>query len=134
MKLYKFAALLPFLLQGSAQESRADDPLPEGVIAAIRNGNIPTIADVSVINFNEEGHGKIKVHTIYKSELGTDQKKKENKSSFAKWIRGYGLEGSNKVAPLKLVVNGKIGRFLFFVDWHTGCIRPNPAQKNERGF
>jgi hypothetical protein len=116
MKFYKFAALLPFLLQGPAQKIRADDPLPEGVIAAIRNGNIPTIADVGVINFNEEGHGKIKVHAIYKSELGANQKKKENKSSFAKWIRGYGLEGSNKVTPLKLVVNGKTGRFLFFLD------------------
>ncbi len=116
MKFYKFAALLPFLLQGLAQEIRADDPLPEGVIAAIKNENIPTIADVSVINFNEKGHGKIKVNAIYKSELKTKQKKKETKSSLAKWIRGYGLEGSDKVTPLKLVINGKPGRFLFFLN------------------
>jgi hypothetical protein len=116
MKYYKFAALLPFLLQGLAQEIRADDPLPEGVIAAIRNKNIPTIADVSVINFNEKGHGEIEVHAIYKSKLKTKQKKKETKASLAKWIRGYALEGSNKVAPLKLVINGKPGRFLFFLD------------------
>ena len=116
MKYYKFVALLPFLLQGLAQEIRADDPLPEGIIAAIRNKNIPTIADVSVINFNEKGHGEIEVHAIYKSKLKTKQKKKETKASLAKWIRGYGLEGSNKVAPLKLVINGKPGRFLFFLD------------------
>ena len=116
MKFYKFAALLPFLIQGTAQEIRADDPLPEGVIAAIKNKNVPTIADVSVINFNEKGHGRIKVHAIYKSKLRTKKKEKENKSSLAKWIRGYALEGSNEVAPLKLVINGKPGRFLFFLD------------------
>ncbi|MEC7862685.1 MAG: hypothetical protein VYC70_08625 [Verrucomicrobiota bacterium] len=125
MKYNKFAALFSLLLHGLAPEIFADDPLPEGVIAAIRNENIPIIVDASVIKFNEEGHGEIKVHTIYKPGKITKQeksvtpltlKKKEVRTSVANWIRGYGLEGSDKIAPLRLIINGKPGRFLFFLD------------------
>jgi len=124
MKYKKIAALLSLPFLALAPEICADDPQPDGVLTAIKNEEIPIIIDASVVNFNEEGHGEIKVHTIYKSgkitkpeKSGTalSSKQKGVRSSVAKWIRGYGLDGSDKIAPLKLIINGNAGRFLFFL-------------------
>ncbi len=90
----------------------ADDPLPAGLDKAIENPNIPSILDVTILEYNEAGHGEIKVNAIHKPGPSVGEKK---------WlpptvIRGYGYVGSDKIAPLKIVAGGQAKRFLVFLD------------------
>ncbi len=89
-----------------------DEPVPEGLPAAIKDPAIPTILDVTILHYNDEGHGFIAINHIYK-------KGKSNRNegwSPPKFIRGYGYAGSNDIAPLKTIVGGRKTRFLVFLD------------------
>ena len=44
----------------------ADEPIPEGLPAAIKNPAIPSILDVTILRYNDEGHGVIAINKIYK--------------------------------------------------------------------
>ena len=101
-----------FSILGLASQIYADDPLPAGLDQAIRNPKISMIVDATIVKYNKAGHGEIKVHTIYKPVA----KGKKIKVVLPKWIRGYGYEGSDKIAPLRIVAGGRLGRFLFLLD------------------
>jgi hypothetical protein len=90
----------------------ADDPLPAGLDKAIENPNIPSILDVTILKYNEAGHGEIKVNAIHKRGPSFGGKKWVP----PKVVRGYGYVGSDKIAPLKIVAGGQTKRFLVFLD------------------
>ena len=104
--------ILLALIPGFAPQVSADDPLPPGLDQAIRDPKVPMIVDAAILKYNKAGHGEIKVHTIYKPTA----KGKNIKVTPPKWIRGYGYVGNDKVAPLRIVVGGRPGRFLLFLD------------------
>jgi len=85
------------------------DELPPGLMQAIVNPSIPTIVDATILGFNKEGHGEIKVNAVYKHD--------SSKGKFVppKSVRGYGYVGSDKIAPLRVVI-GKKGRYLLFLN------------------
>ncbi|MBU63741.1 MAG: hypothetical protein CMI26_14715 [Opitutae bacterium] len=85
------------------------DELPSGLMQAIANPAIPTIVDATILGFNKEGHGEIKVNAVYKNDSA--------KAKFVppKSVRGYGYAGSDNIAPLRVVI-GKKGRFLLFLN------------------
>lgn len=88
------------------------DELPPGLEQAILNPKAPAIVDATILRFNEKGHGEIKVHAVYKP----DPKGAENSFVPPKWIRGYGYVGSDRIAPLRVVIGGRTGRYLLFLD------------------
>ena len=112
---------LTFLLCAFAQFASSDelppgfgkkaggDELPPGLMQAIANPSIPTIVDATILGFNKEGHGGIKVNAVYKHD--------SSKGKFIppKLVRGYGYAGTDKIAPLRVVI-GKEGRFLLFLN------------------
>ena len=114
--------LVTCLLTGFAQFAFSDelppglgkkaggDELPPGLMQAIANPAIPAIVDATVLGFNKEGHGEIKVNAVYKPA--------STKGRFVppKWIRGYGYAGSDKIAPLRVVSGGHKGRYLLFLN------------------
>lgn len=85
------------------------DELPPGLMQAIANPSIPTIVDATILGFNKEGHGEIKVNAVYKHD--------SSKGKFVppKSVRGYGYAGTDRIAPLRVVI-GKKGRFLLFLN------------------
>jgi hypothetical protein len=112
---------LTFLLAGFAQFASSDelppgfgkktggDELPPGLMQAIANPAIPTIVDATILGFNKEGHGEIKVNAVYKHDSA------KGKFVSPKSVRGYGYVGSDRIAPLRVVI-GKEGRFLLFLN------------------
>ena len=112
MKQITLLAFTFFPILGLVPQVSADDPLPPGLDQAIRDPKIPVIVDAAILKYNKAGHGEIKVHTIYKPTA----KGKNIKVTPPKWIRGYGYVGNDKVAPLRIVVGGRPGRFLLFLD------------------
>lgn len=111
-------------------QSMADDPIPGGLESVIHNPNIPIIIDATVMEYNQNGHGKIQINKIIKRGNNNP------KSGIPKWIRGYGYEGSEKIAPLKIVLGGKTGRYLFFLKGDQLFSTYNnrfPIRKNEKG-
>ena len=90
----------------------ADEPIPEGLPAAIKNPAIPSILDVTILRYNDEGHGVIAINKIYREGKST----RGDGWSPPKSIRGYGYAGLDKIAPLKIVANGKTTRFLVLLD------------------
>ena len=121
-KLFSHPLLATFLLAAFAQFAFSDelppglgkktsgDELPPGLMQAITNPAIPTIVDATIVGFNKEGHGEIKVNTVYKHDSA------KGKFVPPKSVRGYGYAGSDKIAPLRIVSGGRPGRFLFFLD------------------
>ena len=85
------------------------DELPPGLMQAISNPAIPTIVDATILGFNKEGHGEIKVNAVYKHDSA------KGKFVSPKSVRGYGYVGSDRIAPLRVVI-GKEGRFLLFLN------------------
>jgi hypothetical protein len=85
------------------------DELPPGLIQAIANPAIPTIVDATILGFNKEGHGEIKLNAVHKHDSA------KGKFVPPKSVRGYGYVGSDKIAPLRVVI-GKKGRFLLFLN------------------
>ena len=85
------------------------DELPPGLMQAIVNPSIPTIVDATILGFNKEGHGEIKVNAVYKHD--------SSKGKFVppKSVRGYGYAGTDRIAPLRVVI-GKKGRYLLFLN------------------
>ena len=85
------------------------DELPPGLMQTIANPAIRTIVDATILGFNKEGHGEIKVNAVYKHDSA--------KGEFVppKLVRGYGYVGSDKIAPLRVVI-GKKGRYLLFLN------------------
>ena len=77
---------------------------------AISNPAIPTIVDATILRFNEEGHGEIKVNAVYKHSSA------KGKFVPPKSVRGYGYAGSVKIAPLRVVIGGRTERFLLFLN------------------
>ena len=112
MKRIVLLAFTSFFVIGLIPEVSADDPLPPGLDQAIRDPKVAMIVDASILKYNKAGHGEIKVHTIYKPA----SKGKKIKVTPPQWIRGYGYEGSDKIAPLRIVAGGRPGRFLFLLD------------------
>jgi hypothetical protein len=124
MKLNQTSQLLYFTLLsfGFGMQAFADelptglgkqvsgDELPPGLELAISNPAIPVIVDATVLRFNKEGHGEIKVNKVYKAMAA------KGKFVPPKWVRGYGYVGSDKIAPFRIVSGGRPGRFLFFLD------------------
>ena len=112
---------LTFLLCAFAQFASSDelppgfgkkaggDELPPGLMQAIANPAIPTIVDATILGFNKEGHGEIKVNAVYKHDSA------KGKFVPPKSVRGYGYAGSDKIAPLRVVI-GKKGRYLLFLN------------------
>ena len=112
---------LTFLLCAFAQFASSDelppgfgkkaggDELPPGLMQAIANPAIRTIVDATLLGFNKEGHGKIKVNAVYKHDSA------KGKFVPPKSVRGYGYVGSDKIAPLRVVI-GKKGRYLLFLN------------------
>ncbi len=86
------------------------DELPPGLEQAIVNPAIPAIVDATILGFNKDGHGYIKVNVVYKPA--------STKGEFVppKSIRGYGYAGSDKIAPLRVVIGGNKGRYLLFLN------------------
>ena len=112
MKRTTLLAFTFFSILGLAPQISADDPLPAGLDQAIRNPKIPMIVDATILKFNKAGHAEIRVHTIYKPVA----KGKKSKVVPPKWVRGYGYVGSDKIAPLRIVAGGRLGRHLFLLD------------------
>ena len=111
----KPSAVLPcmmLLISGLTRQCPADDPLPPGLDHAIRNSNIPMIADVTIVKFNKAGHGVIRVNRIYRPTPDG----KGVSTTVPKVVRGYGYEGSDRVAPLRIVTGRGQTRFLMFLD------------------
>ncbi len=75
---------------------------------AIANPSVITIVDATILGFNKEGHGKIKVNAVYKHEAA------KGKFVPPQLVRGYGYVGTDRIAPLRVVI-GKKGRFLLFL-------------------
>ena len=112
---------LTFLLCAFAQFASSDelppgfgkkaggDELPPGLMQAIANPAIRTIVDATILGFNKEGHGKIKVNAVYKHDSA------KGKFVPPKSVRGYGYVGSDKIAPLRVVI-GREGRYLLFLN------------------
>ena len=121
VRLFSHPLLATFLLFGSVPFTFSDelppglggkaggDELPPGLMQAISNPAIPTIVDATILRFNEKGHGEIKVNAVYKHSSA------KGKFVPPKSVRGYGYVGSNKIAPLRVVI-GKEGRFLLFLN------------------
>ena len=121
VRLFSHPLLATFLLFGSVPFTFSDelppglggkaggDELPPGLMQAISNPAIRTIVDATILGFNKEGHGKIKVNAVYKHDSA------KGKFVPPKSVRGYGYVGSNKIAPLRVVI-GKEGRFLLFLN------------------
>jgi len=65
--------------------------------------------DATILGFNKEGHGKIKVNAVYKHDSA------KGKFVPPKSVRGYGYVGSDKIAPLRVVI-GREGRYLLFLN------------------
>ena len=121
VRLFSHPLLATFLLFGSVPFTFSDelppglggkaggDELPPGLMQAISNPAIPTIVDATILRFNEKGHGEIKVNAVYKHSSA--------KGEFVppKLVRGYGYAGSDRIAPLRVVI-GKKGRFLLFLN------------------
>jgi len=120
VRLFSHPLLASFLLFGSVPFAFSDelppglgrkaggDELPPGLMQAISNPAIPTIVDATIIRFNEEGHGEIKVNAVYKHSSA------KGKFVPPKSVRGYGYVGTDRIAPLRVVI-GKKGRFLLFL-------------------
>ena len=141
-KLFSHPLLATFLLAAFAQFAFSDelppglgkkaggDELPPGLMQAIANPAIPTIVDATIVGFNKEGHGEIKVNAVYKHNL--------TKGKFVppKSVRGYGYAGSDKIAPLRVVLSGHKGRFLFFLNGdllHSTYNNRFPIRENKNG-
>ena len=92
--------------------ANADEPVSEGLPAAIKNPAIPSILDVTILAYNNEGHGMFAINKIYKKGKST----RHNRWSPPTSIRGYGYAGSDKTAPLKTIIGGKKTRFLVLLD------------------
>ena len=84
------------------------DELPPGLMQAIANPAVPTIVDATILGFNKEGHGKIKVNAVYKHEAA------KGKFVPPQLVRGYGYAGTDRIAPLRVVI-GREGRYLLFL-------------------
>ena len=122
VRLFSHPLLATFLLFGSVPFAFSDelppglggkaggDELPPGLMQAIANPAIRTFVDATILGFNKEGHGEIKVNAVYKHA--------PTKGKFVppKSVRGYGYAGSDKIAPLRVVISGRKGRFLFFLN------------------
>ena len=120
-RLFSHPLLATFLLAAFAQFAFSDelppglgkktggDELPPGLMQAIVNPSIPTIVDATILGFNKEGHGEIKVNAVNKNDSA--------KAKFVppKTVRGYGYAGSDNIAPLRVVI-GKKGRYLLFLN------------------
>ena len=77
VRLFYHPLLATFLLFGSVPFSFSDelppglggkaggDELPPGLMQALANPAIRTIVDATILGFNKEGHGKIKVNAVY---------------------------------------------------------------------
>ena len=100
------------LLMLALNHAFADDPQPAGLSAAIGNPDIPSILDVTILSYTEAGHGEITVNKVYKAGPPTS----DEIWSPPKYIRGYGYNGSDKIAPLKAITNPQTKRFLVFLD------------------
>ena len=119
--LFSHPLLATFLLFGSVPFTFSDelppglggkaggDELPPGLMQAIANPAIRTIVDATILGFNKEGHGKIKVNAVYKHDSA------KGKFVPPKSVRGYGYVGSDKIAPLRVVI-GREGRYLLFLN------------------
>ena len=122
VRLFSHPLLATFLLFGSVLSTFSDelpqdlvwkagcDELPPGLMQAISNPAIPTIVDATILRFNEEGHGEIKVNAVYKHSSA------KGKFVPPKSVRGYGYAGSVKIAPLRVVIGGRTERFLLFLN------------------
>ena len=75
---------------------------------AIANPSVITIVDATILGFNKEGHGKIKVNAVYKHEAA------KGKFVPPQMVRGYGYAGTDRIAPLRVVI-GREGRYLLFL-------------------
>ncbi|MEC7566412.1 MAG: type II secretion system protein GspG [Planctomycetota bacterium] len=94
---------------------KGDDPLPPGLTEAIRNPLIPVIVDATVLRYDKQGYGEIKINTVFSS--GPSKKQGETPAvELPRVIRGYSIDGKTKIAPLKVVLSGNTGRFLLFLD------------------
>ena len=121
VRLFSHPLLATFLLFGSVPFAFSDelppglgrkaggDELPPGLMQAISNPAIPTIVDATILRFNEEGHGEIKVNAVYKHSSA------KGKFVPPQSVRGYGYVGTDRIAPLRVVI-GKKGRFLLFLN------------------
>lgn len=122
VRLFSHPLLATFLLFGSVPFTFSDefppglgrkaggDELPPGLMHAIANPAIPTIIDATILSFNKEGHGEIKVNAVYKHSSST------GKFVPPKSVKGYGYAGSDKIAPLRVVIGGRTERFLLFLN------------------
>ena len=84
------------------------DELPPGLMQAIANPAVPTIVDATILGFNKEGYGKIKVNAVYKHEAA------KGKFVPPPLVRGHGYAGTDRIAPLRTVI-GREGRYLLFL-------------------
>ena len=118
MKSYTVLPYILLLISGPARQSSADDPLPPGLDHAIANPKIPMIVDVTIVKFSKAGHGEIRVNRIYKpaADRKSGATRKNAGIVVPKVVRGYGYEGSDKVAPLSVVTGRGQTRFLMFLD------------------
>lgn len=101
-------ALSDHLPPGFGKKAGGDE-LPPGLMQAIANPEIPAIVDETILGFNKEGHGEIKVNAVYKHDSA------KGKFVPPKSVRGYGYVGSDKIAPLRVVI-GRQGRYLLFLN------------------
>ena len=103
----------------------------------IRNPVIPMIVDATVVGFNKKGHGEIKLHAIYravprsKNDSSSANRESSGPVTVPKWIRGYEYtvidsfvnpftgkprKPSQAIMALKFLLEGRPGRYLFFLD------------------
>jgi len=105
-------SLAILILMAGLGHAFADDAMPAGLNSAIKNPAIPSILDVTILKYNHAGHGVITVNKVYKAGPATSGKNWQPPEI----VRGYGYEGSDKIAPLKVITGGRTKRFLVFLD------------------
>jgi hypothetical protein len=86
------------------------DEHPPGLMQAIADPAVATIVGATIVGFNKEGHGEIKVNAVYKHDSA------KGKFVPPKSVRGYGYTGSDKIAPLRVVISGHEGKYLLFLN------------------
>ena len=126
-------AFSPFALSDQSPpgfgKKAGGDELPPGLMQAIANPEIPAIVDATILGFNKEGHGEIKVNAVYKHDSV------KGKFIPPKSVRGYGYVGSDKIAPLRVVI-GRQGRYLLFLNGdllHSTYNNRFPIREGENG-
>ena len=102
MKTYQLSIFISSLIIGFVQHVCGDEPVPAGLVQALRSLKVPAIVDATVLKFNKAGHGEIKLNTLYKLGAGIRNSERSEESVVATVPNGYGATGMQAVTRSRL--------------------------------